>query len=93
VPREKDNNVIHTKWVFINKLDEDGQIVRYKARLVCKRYAQVEGIEFEETFFFSYKIRINQNVFGICMFQELQSLSSGCQFILFKWKFRRQSIY
>jgi hypothetical protein len=31
-------------------LNEDGQIVRNKPRLVCKGYAQVEGVEFEETF-------------------------------------------
>lgn len=38
------------KWVFRNKLNEDGTIVRNKERLVCKGYAQVEGIDFEETF-------------------------------------------
>jgi hypothetical protein len=27
-----------------------GYVIRNKARLVCKGYAQVEGIEFEETF-------------------------------------------
>jgi hypothetical protein len=50
VPRPKEKNAISTKWVFINKLDKDGQIIRNKARLVCKGYAQVEGIDFEETF-------------------------------------------
>jgi hypothetical protein len=50
VPRPNDKNVIGTKWVYINKLNEDGQIVRNKARLVCKGYAQVEGVDFEETF-------------------------------------------
>jgi hypothetical protein len=50
VPRPKDKNVIGTKWVFRNKLNEDGKVVRNKARLVCKGYAQVEGIDFEETF-------------------------------------------
>jgi hypothetical protein len=50
VPRPKDKNVIGTKWVYINKLNEDGHIVRNKARLVCKGYAQVEGVDFEETF-------------------------------------------
>ena len=34
VPRPKDNNVIGTKWVYIKNLNEDGQIVRNKARLV-----------------------------------------------------------
>jgi hypothetical protein len=50
VPRPKNKNVINTKWVFRNKLNEDGQVTRNKARLVCKGYAQIEGIEFEETF-------------------------------------------
>jgi hypothetical protein len=34
----------------MNKLNEDGQVTRNKDRLVCKGYAQVEGIDFEETF-------------------------------------------
>jgi transposase InsO family protein len=50
VPRPKNKNVIGTKWVFRNKLNEDGQVTRNKARLVCKGYAQIEGIDFEETF-------------------------------------------
>ena len=50
VPRPKDKNVIGTKWVFKNKLNEDGEVTRNKARLVCKGYAQVEGVDFEETF-------------------------------------------
>ena len=50
VPRPKDKNVIGTKWIFKNKLNENGGVVRNKARLVCKGYAQQEGIDFEETF-------------------------------------------
>jgi hypothetical protein len=50
VPRPKNKNVIGTKWVFRNKLNEDGQVIRNKARLVCKGYAQVEGVDFEETY-------------------------------------------
>jgi hypothetical protein len=51
VPRPKNKNVIGTKWVFRKKLNEDGQVTRNKSRLVRKGYAQVEGIDFEETFF------------------------------------------
>ena len=50
VPRPKDKNVIRTKWVFKNKMNENGQVVRNKARLVCKGYSQVEGVDYEETF-------------------------------------------
>ena len=39
VPRPEDKNVIGTKWVFRNKLDENGEVTRNKARLVCKGYA------------------------------------------------------
>jgi hypothetical protein len=50
VPRPEDKNVIGSKWVFKNKINEKGQVVRNKARLVCKGYAQVEGQDFDETF-------------------------------------------
>jgi len=38
VPITEEMNVIGTKWVFNNKLDEQGVIVRNKARLVAKGY-------------------------------------------------------
>ena len=50
VPRTEQMNVIGTKWVFKNKLDEQGVIVRNKARLVAKGYNQEEGIDYGETY-------------------------------------------
>ena len=50
VPRPADKNGIGTKWVFRNKIDENGEITRNKARLVCKGYAQEEGLDYGETF-------------------------------------------
>jgi len=43
-------NVIGTKWVFRNKMDEHGVITRNKARLVAKGYNQEEGIDYNETY-------------------------------------------
>jgi hypothetical protein len=50
VERLKNYNVIGTKWVFRNKQNEDGIVVRNKARLVAQGYTQVKGLDFGETF-------------------------------------------
>ena len=50
VPRPNDKNVIGTKWIFKNKLNENGDVIKNKARFVCKGYSQQEGIDFEENF-------------------------------------------
>ena len=42
--------MIDTRWVFINKLDEEGIVTRNKARLLAKGYSQTEGIDYDETF-------------------------------------------
>ena len=44
------DSMIGTKWVYRNKINEEGQIVRNKARLVAKGYNQEFGIDFEESF-------------------------------------------
>ena len=38
VPRSKGKSIIGIKWVFRNKLDEDGRVTRNKSRLVVKGY-------------------------------------------------------
>jgi hypothetical protein len=42
-PPPKNKNNIDTKWVFRNKEDKYGLMVRNKARLVAKDFSQVEG--------------------------------------------------
>ena len=50
VPTSDDMNITGTKWVFRNKIDEDGNIARNKAMLEAKGYNQKEGIDFDETY-------------------------------------------
>ncbi|GJR11196.1 putative ribonuclease H-like domain-containing protein [Tanacetum coccineum] len=44
----KGKHAIVTKWVYRNKKDKRGIVVRNKARLVAQGYTQEEGIDYDE---------------------------------------------
>nr|GEU70767.1 retrovirus-related Pol polyprotein from transposon TNT 1-94 [Tanacetum cinerariifolium] len=50
VPQPRNMTIIGTKWVFRNKLDENGVVSRNKARLVAQGYNQQKGIDYDETY-------------------------------------------
>jgi hypothetical protein len=50
MPRPHGANVVGVRWVYDLKVDEDGKILRHKARLVAQGFSQKEGIDFKETF-------------------------------------------
>src|SRR3954467_14762361 len=49
-PDPTKHNIIGTKWIFRDKQDEYGIVVRNKSRLVAQGYTQIEGIDFGETY-------------------------------------------
>jgi hypothetical protein len=50
VPCPAAANVVGVRWVYDVKMDENGNVARYKARLVAQGFSQKEGIDFSETF-------------------------------------------
>nr|GFA38436.1 retrovirus-related Pol polyprotein from transposon TNT 1-94 [Tanacetum cinerariifolium] len=50
VPQPDYVMIFALKWIYKVKLDEYGDVLKNKARLVTKGYRQEEGIDFEESF-------------------------------------------
>ncbi|GKC40144.1 retrovirus-related pol polyprotein from transposon TNT 1-94 [Tanacetum coccineum] len=50
VPKPNRVMIIALKWIYKVKLDECGDVLKNKARLVARGYRQEEGIDFEESF-------------------------------------------
>ena len=55
----KDSNAIGYRWVFHKNNNE-----QYKIRLIAKRYAQKEGIDYDEIFLFCSQAYIYSDVIG-----------------------------
>ncbi|EDR06651.1 retrovirus-related pol polyprotein [Laccaria bicolor S238N-H82] len=43
-------HIIDSMWVFTNKYDANGNIIRRKARLVAKGYTQIPGLDYDQTY-------------------------------------------
>ncbi|KAH9309923.1 hypothetical protein KI387_037834, partial [Taxus chinensis] len=56
---------IGCRWIFKTKYKSDGTIDKYKARLVAKGYAQQEGIDYEDTFAPTAKIKTIRMIFTL----------------------------
>nr|GEY19894.1 retrovirus-related Pol polyprotein from transposon TNT 1-94 [Tanacetum cinerariifolium] len=50
VPKPYGKTIIRLRWMFRNKMDEEGVVTKNKARLVAKGYKQEEGIDYDEIF-------------------------------------------
>ena len=50
VPKKDNMKLIDSKWVFTILRDEEGNAVRFKARLCARGFRQIEGVDYQETF-------------------------------------------
>lgn len=50
VPRPTGRKIISRRWQLKKKLNPDGSIIKYKARLVAQGFTQNEGIDYHKTF-------------------------------------------
>nr|GFA54770.1 copia protein [Tanacetum cinerariifolium] len=50
VPHPRNLTIIATKWVFRNKLDENGNVSQNTVMSVLQGYNQQEGIDYDETY-------------------------------------------
>ena len=50
VPRPDGKHIIGTKWIFRNKTNEEGNMIRNKTHPVAEGYSQMEGVDYNEIF-------------------------------------------
>jgi len=70
VPLPEGRTIIGTKWVYRNKLDENGIVTRNKERLVVQGYNQKEGIDYDETFALVARLQAIRVLIAFVVFKE-----------------------
>ena len=50
IPKLEGKHIIGTKGIFHNKTDEEGNVIRNKARLVAQGYSHMEGVDYDKIF-------------------------------------------
>ncbi|GJW70801.1 copia protein [Tanacetum coccineum] len=59
-----------TKWVFRNKKDERGIVIKNKARLVAQGYTQEEGINYDEVFALVARTKVIRLFLAYALFKD-----------------------
>ncbi|MBW0491237.1 hypothetical protein O181_030952 [Austropuccinia psidii MF-1] len=72
VDKSKAHNLLGTTWVFWEKEDSKGNITRYKAWLCMQGFAQIEGLDYNETFAPTGRITTLRFLLGYCASHDLE---------------------
>lgn len=75
--------IIPCKWVFKTKLDADGNVSKYKARLVIKGYEQKFGVDYTEVYAPVVRLTTIRYLLGIAAKHNLfiEQLDAVCAFL------------
>jgi hypothetical protein len=86
VPLLEGRKHVGSKWVFWIKGKANGEINKFKAKLVVKGFTQIHGVDFGEMFALVTKFVFIHILlsFGVALDLEIQK--NGCQINLLDWK-------
>lgn len=65
LPRPSNKKVVGSSWHYVHTLGPTGEITRRKSRFVAKRYFQVRGIDYEETFSLMFRYEFLRTLFAL----------------------------
>ena len=80
-----DREAIENKWIFKRKMDADGSVTIYKARLVAEGFWQIQGVDYSEIFSLVAMLKSVRIMLAIATFYEIWQMDVKTEFL--KWIF------